>query len=255
MSEGVAGQPLAKPRTVAVIQARMGSTRLPGKVLAVVGHRPLVLWTVAAARAIAGINRVVVATTLEAVDDPLVELLVADGIDHYRGSVQDVLTRTWEAVQADEPDVVVRATADNPFMDPSAVGAQLRRCIDAGFDYVGTAGWPLGIAAEVARGTALLAAFREATDPAEREHVMPFIYARPDRFRIGSAPPATPPPDGRFTVDTAEDLSFARALAERLGPVATCSIEQLRRIVTDEPELLAINAGVRQKPWQEAQQA
>jgi spore coat polysaccharide biosynthesis protein SpsF len=158
-------------------------------------------------------------------------------------------------VRPDEPDFVVRATADNPFMDPRAVGSQLRRCIDGPFDYVGTAGWPLGIAAEVARAGALQDAVREATDPAEREHVMPFIYARPDRYRLGTAPPGAPPPDGRFTVDAPEDLAFVRAIALRLGPVETCGIDQLRTIIADEPELLAINAGVRQKPWQEAQQA
>jgi spore coat polysaccharide biosynthesis protein SpsF len=139
-------------------------------------------------------------------------------------------------------------------MDPRVVGRQLRRCIDDGFDYVGIAGWPLGIAAEVASAGALKAAVAEATDPAEREHVMPFIYARPDRFRLGAAPPEEPPPDGRFTVDTAEDLAFARAIAARLGPVETCTIEGLGRIIADDPELLSINAGVRQKPWQEAEQ-
>ena len=240
-------------KTTAVVQARMGSTRLPGKVLAQIGHRPLILWAVAAARAIPGVERIVVATTTEADDDPLVALLAVERIDHYRGSVHDVLTRTWDAVRPDEPDLVVRATADNPFMDPQAVGGQLRRCIDGRFDYVGTAGWPLGIAAEVARAAALEDAVREATDPAEREHVMPFIYARPDRYRLGTAPPDAPPPDGRFTVDTPEDLAFVRAIALRLGPVETCGIDQLRTIMADEPELLAINAGVRQKPWQEAQ--
>jgi spore coat polysaccharide biosynthesis protein SpsF len=241
-------------RTIAVVQARMGSTRLPGKVIAVIGHRPLVLWTVAAARAIHGVDGVVVATTVEPADDPLVDLLVANGIDHHRGSVHDVLTRSWEAVRAQAPDFIVRATADNPFMDPRVVGRQLRRCMDDGLDYVGIAGWPLGIAAEVASAGALSAAVAEAIDPAEREHVMPFIYARPDRFRLGTSPPAEPPPDGRFTVDTAEDLAFARAIAARLGPVETCTIEGLGRIIADDPELLSINAGVRQKPWQEAEQ-
>ncbi len=231
----------------------MGSTRLPGKVLAIIGHRPLVLWTVAAAEAIPGVDRVVVATTYEPSDDALVELLDANGVGCHRGSVLDVLTRTWDAVRRHEPDVVIRATADNPFMDPEVVGAQLRRCVEGPFDYVGTDGWPLGIAAEAARASALDHAFREATDPAEREHVMPFIYARPERFRLGSAPPTVPPPLGRFTVDTADDLLFARAIAARLGPVDTCRIDQLAAILATEPELATINASVRQKTWQEAQ--
>ena len=241
-------------RITAVVQARMGSTRLPGKVLMPIGRRPLVLWTVAAAAAIEGVDRVIVATTVDPSDDPLVRLLEAEGIACHRGSVHDVLTRTWDAIGPSAPDLVVRATADNPFMDPAVVGAQVRRCLDGGFDYVGTAGWPLGIAAEVARTAALGDAFREAREPAEREHVMPFIYARPERYRIGSAQPAMPLPDGRFTVDTPEDLEFVRAIAERLGADETVSIERLRAIVTAEPELVAINAGVRQKGWQEAEE-
>jgi spore coat polysaccharide biosynthesis protein SpsF (cytidylyltransferase family) len=241
-------------KVIAVVQARMSSTRLPGKVLAVIGHRPLVLWTVAAARAIPGVDRVVVATTTEAADDPLVELLGAEGVESYRGSVHDVLARTWEAVRPHRPDLVIRATADNPFMDPHVVAGQLRRCIDGSFDYVGTTGWPLGIAAEVARVGALGDAAREATEPAEREHVMPFIYAHPERYRLGTAPPDAPPPDARFTVDTAADLRFVRAIAERLGTVETCSIGRLAAILGAEPALATINEGVRQKPWQEAQQ-
>ena len=178
-------------RIVAVIQARMGSTRLPGKVLARIGHRPLILWTVKAARAIPMVGTVVVATTTEADDDPLVVLLAAEDIDHHRGSVQDVLSRIWDAVSPYKPDYVVRATADNPFMDPEVVGRQLRGCIDGPLDYVGTTGWPHGIAAEVAPARALADAYREATDDAESEHVMPFIYARPGRYRLGSVPHRT----------------------------------------------------------------
>jgi spore coat polysaccharide biosynthesis protein SpsF (cytidylyltransferase family) len=241
-------------RTIVVIQARMGSTRLPGKVLERIGDRPLVLWTVAAARAIPNVDRVVVATTTDRADDPLVEVLQAAGVAHSRGPVRDVLTRTWDAVCPFDPDLVVRATADNPFMDPVVVREQIERCIDGLFDYVGTSGWPLGIAAEVARAVALGQAAAEATDPAEREHVMPFLYGHPERFRIGSAAPSSPPPDGRFTVDTAEDLAFARAIAIRLGPGATSTIGELGAILDAEPELREINAGVRQKRWQETEQ-
>jgi spore coat polysaccharide biosynthesis protein SpsF (cytidylyltransferase family) len=241
-------------RTVAVIQARMGSTRLPGKVLERIGERPLVLWTVAAARAVEGVDHVIVATTVEPADDPLVSLLAEHGVPVHRGPVHDVLTRVWEAAAAEAPDIVVRATADNPFMDPTVVARQLRRCVEDGFDYVGTAGWPLGIAAEVARATALAEACAEARDPAEREHVMPFLYARPERYRIGAVAPDGPLPDARFTVDTAADLRFARQIAARLGAVSTCTLDQLRSILDAEPDLARINRDVRQKPWQEVEQ-
>lgn len=239
-------------RTVAVVQARMGSSRLPGKSLALIEGRPLVLWTVAAVERITGLDELVVAVPDEPADDPLVEVLVAHGKRVYRGPALDVLTRCWEAVVAWTPDAVIRQTADNPFPDPALMSSQVDRLADGGFDYVGTAGWPLGIVAEAARGEALEAAYTEAREPAEREHVMPFIYARPERFRIGALTPTSPPPPGRFTVDTDEDLAFARMIAARTG-TGTVSMADLGRILAAEPELLELNQAVRQKPWQEAQ--
>ena len=238
---------------VAVVQARMGSTRLPGKVLCEIDGRPLILWTLDALKAVADLEIIVAAVTEEPADDQLVAVIAAAGYTVHRGPTRDVLTRCWEAVAPHAPEFVVRATADNPFVDPRVVADQLERAMADGFDYVGTAGWPLGIAAEVARADAMSAAYREAIDPAEREHVMPFLYARPERFRIGSAPPSRPPPPGRFTVDTSEDLAFVRAIAVRLGSVRPVSVDELARIVAAEPALLDLNRDVRQKPWQEAE--
>ena len=241
--------------TIAVVQARMGSHRLPGKALEQIGDRPLILWTLAALTAVGRLDGVIVATTTLAEDDRLAALLRDRSWNVHRGSVRDVLTRCWEAVAPARPTLVVRATADNPFIDPAVVTAQIERTVQGGYDYVGTAGWPLGIAAEVATATALEAAFREATDPAEREHVMPFLYNRPGRFRIGSAPPPEPPTAGRFTVDTAEDLAFARAIAQRLGPASgPPSLRMLAEIVQAEPALVDLNRSVRQKTWQETEQ-
>ena len=239
---------------VAVIQARMGSTRLPGKVLEPIGDRPLVLWTVAAAQAIDDVDSVVVATTTEHADDPLARLVAEHGVAVHRGPVRDVLARVWEAAAPHAPEYLVRATADNPFMDPTVVARQLRRCRDEGLDYVGTAGWPLGIAAEVARAGALAQAWAEAREPADREHVMPFLYAHPERFRIGEARPETPVPEARFTVDTPEDLEFARQIAARLGAVGICTLDRLAAILEAEPELAQINRGVRQRTWQEVEE-
>lgn len=241
-------------RTVAVIQARMGSTRLPGKSLLPIGGRPLVLWTVRAVERIAGLDGLVMAVPDDPADDELVELLEANGQQVHRGPLLDVLTRCWEAVAPLAPQIVLRQTADNPFADPGVMTGQVKRLVDGELDYVGTAGWPLGIAAEVARADALATAHREAREPAEREHVMPFIYARPERFRLGALAPSAPPPAGRFTVDTDADLAFARAIAERIGSDAAISIADLGRILSAEPALLELNRTVRQKAWQEAQQ-
>jgi spore coat polysaccharide biosynthesis protein SpsF (cytidylyltransferase family) len=244
-------------RVVAVIQARMGSTRLPGKVLAGIEDQPVLAWTIRSVQAIRGVSQVVVATTTEPSDDPVVALADGLGVAVHRGSTYDVLGRCHDAVAPLEPDVVVRQTADNPFPDPNVAASQVDALTDGGFDYVGIAGWPLGIAAEACRFSALAIAHREATDAADREHVMPFIYRQPDRFNIGDVPRAGrshPAAEGaRYTVDTAADLAFARALAARLGHGPPVDVGELESIIAAEPELLALNAAVEQRSWREAE--
>ncbi len=252
--EAASGRP---DRIVAVIQARMGSSRLPGKVLEPIGDRSLLAWTVAGVRAIANLTTVVVATTTEPRDDALAEAATALGAEVHRGPVLDVLTRCFEAVAPYEPDLVVRQTADNPFPDPSIAAAQVDALLGNGLDYVGIAGWPIGIAAEVCRMEALSAAMHEATSAADREHVMPYLYRHPERFRIGTLPRTEAGPTGgerwRYTVDTSADLELARALAHRLGHAPPIYLDELEAVMAAEPELALLNAAVVQKPWQVAQ--
>lgn len=239
-------------RVVAVVQARTGSTRLPGKVLMEIEGRPLYAWTLAAFRAVEAIDEVVLAVTDEGRDDDLAAAAARLGPVH-RGPVRDVLARVWGAAAPYAPELVVRGTADNPFPDPDVIARQIERCAEGPFDYVGTAGWPLGIAAEVARAEALAAAAREATTAAEREHVMPFLYTRPERFRIGALPGPADPAHSRYTVDTAEDLAFARELAAGLGHGPPARLAELEAIVAAAPELRRLNAAVRQRGWQEVE--
>ncbi|MBP1704300.1 MAG: putative Aminotransferase, class pyridoxal-phosphate dependent [Chloroflexi bacterium] len=230
----------------------MGSTRLPGKVLEPIEGRPLVGWTLAAFRAVATIDEVVLATTVNREDEPLVAFAAPLGPVH-RGSARDVLGRVWGAARPQSPDIVVRGTADNPFPDPDVIAAQIDRCVMDGFDYVGTAGWPIGIAAEVARVKALEAAVTEAIEPADREHVMPFLYRHPERFRIGALDGPTTTCHPRYTVDTAEDLAFARAVAARVGHGPPIYLAELEAVVAASPELRLLNSDVRQKGWHEVE--
>ena len=237
-------------KVIGVIQARTGSSRLPRKVLAPIAGRPLVSWTVEAMLRVPAIDAIVLATTTEPEDDVLAAEM-ARRIPVHRGSVHDVLTRCWDAVAPYQPTVVVRQTADNPFVDPDVVDAQIHRLIDGGFDFVGNTGWPLGIAGEVARAGALEEAAEEAGDRAEREHVMPFLYARPERFRIGTLPPPSRLVHHRYTVDTEADLALMRELARRVGHGPPIHLEELEAIVSAHPDLTSWNEGVRQKDWHE----
>ena len=246
-------------RVVAVIQARTGSTRLPRKILADIEGEPILAWTVRGVQAIRGLTAVVVATTTDPADDEVVRMADRLGVAVHRGPVQDVLTRCHDAVAPFEPAVVVRQTADNPFPDPAVAEGQVRALIERDLDYVGIGSWPLGIAAEACRFSALAVAYRAATDPADREHVLPFVYRQPDRFRIGtleragSGRPAAAA--ARYTVDTEADLAFARALATRLGHQPPVGLGELESIIQGEPELLDLNAGIAQKSHREAQVA
>lgn len=223
--------------------------------LAPIEDRPLLAWTVDGIRAIRGVSQVVVATTVEPEDDPVASLAEGLGVPVHRGPVHDVLRRCYDAVAPFAPDVVVRQTSDNPFPDPGVAAGQVKRLIDGDLDYVGIDGWPLGIAAEACRFAALAIADEEATQPADREHVMPFLYRQPERFRIGVAPRAVSAgrqaaATARYTIDTEADLAFARAVAARLGHGPPVDLGELETIIDDEPELLWINAGVTQRGWQ-----
>ena len=127
-------------RTIAVIQARMGSTRLPGKILGPIEGRPLLGWTIAAVRAVPGVDDVVVATSDRPEDDAVAEAMRGLAVRVHRGSIHDVLRRVADAVRPFEPDVVLRQTGDNPFVDPEIMSAQLVRLEEGPFDYVGIAG-------------------------------------------------------------------------------------------------------------------
>jgi spore coat polysaccharide biosynthesis protein SpsF len=226
----------------------MGSTRVPGKILDDIAGRPLVFWTIDAVGAIPAVDEVVVATTDQPADDTFAERLTAAGVRVHRGSMHDVLRRVVDAVRPLAPDVVLRQTGDNPFPDPDVMEAQIQRLVEDGFDYVGINGLPLGIGGEAVRMAALETADREATEPAEREHVLPYLYARPERFRIGAL---TDPPrwvHPRYTVDTDEDMAFARAIAARLPPDRRVArLADLEAIVGAEPDLAAMNRDVEQR--------
>lgn len=235
-------------RVIAVIQARMGSTRMPGKILDDIAGRPLVFWTIDAVRAVPEVDEVVLATTDQPADDPFADRLMAARVLVHRGSNHDVLRRVVDAVRPLRPDVVLRQTGDNPFPDPDVMGAQIRRLVAGDFDYVGIVGLPLGIGGEAVRMEALETADREATEASEREHVLPYLYSRPERFRIGALtdPPSWQHP--RYTVDTDKDMAFARAIAARL-PVneRPVRLADLEAIVAAAPDLAALNREVEQR--------
>jgi spore coat polysaccharide biosynthesis protein SpsF (cytidylyltransferase family) len=212
-----------------VLQARAGSARLPGKVLADIGGATLVRRCMD--RLIAGgVAPVVLATTQGPADDPVAAEGEALGIPVVRGSEADVLDRFAAAARLLGSRFIVRATADNPAVDIDAPRRSLRALIDAGADYCCEAALPLGTAVEAMTTETLLDAHARATEPYDREHVTPFIRRQRRRYRAIEplAPPRLRRPDLRLTVDTPEDLARMRAIAERLGePLSQASLRDI----------------------------
>lgn len=208
-----------RPRVVAIVQARMGSSRLPGKSLADIAGRPMIAHVLERAAASPGVDHVVMATSARPVDDPLAAAAGRLGFDVFRGSEDDVLDRFHGAAEMAGAGAVVRLTADNPLNDPATVGALIDLFFDDSADYasnVNPRSYPKGLDAEVVTLAALESAWREAEDPYEREHVTPFFYRRPERFRLANLRDSVDRSSWRWTVDEPADLEFARHVYSRL---------------------------------------
>jgi spore coat polysaccharide biosynthesis protein SpsF len=208
-------------KTAAIIQARTGSTRLPAKTLRILHDRTLlghVIERVAAARLI---GEIIVATSTNAADDLIEELARRMGIGIFRGSETDVLARYHGAASACGADVVVRVTADDPFKDPEIIDHAVSLLASGKYDYCSNTiipTYPEGIDIEAFTFDALDKAHREAVLTSEREHVTPYIWKRPERFRTHNFKNNEDLSGLRWTIDYQDDFEFAQAVYRRLCP-------------------------------------
>ena len=236
--------------TVAIIQARMGATRLPGKVLEDLAGKPVLAWVVDAAVATVGVDRICVATSIADADDAIAGWCAANGVTCNRGPEADVLARFAIAAKAEKADVVVRLTADCPLLDPAVCAQVVQLLKRSGADYAGNvdpASWPDGLDCEVFTVAALNAAAAEAIRPTEREHVTPFIRHRRHRYttqNLGCSLPGLVAE--RWSLDTPEDLEFLRAVTAKLAdPSRPPSLVEVLAVLDKNPELRDINAAQR----------
>lgn len=243
-------------KAAAIIQARMGSSRLAGKSLMTVGGAPMLALIIARLRRSKRLSAIIVAAP-EGDEDDLIAALCADmGVACARGSRGDVLGRFAAALDLTDADAVVRVTGDCPFMDAGLIDRALSRFEAGDADWLiagHQGGYPLGINAEIVARCALETAAAEATESFEREHVTPFLYTRPERFRLVSmpAPDALRRPDWRLCVDEPSDLEMVRALAGALDDPVTASLEDIVALLDARPDIAALNAGVVQKHFRQ----
>jgi glutamate-1-semialdehyde aminotransferase/spore coat polysaccharide biosynthesis protein SpsF (cytidylyltransferase family) len=230
---------------VAIVQARMGSSRLPGKTIADVAGRPLLLHVVQRVRNARRVDKVVVATTDRSSDDPIAALCQREGIKYFRGSEDDVLDRFYRTAQANAADTVVRITADCPLIDPAVIDKVIARFQVGDCDYASNAvryTYPDGLDTEVCSFAALERAWREAKKPAEREHVMP--YLRTAKFRTANVESDSPVPLGkyRWTVDYPADLEFVRKIYTAFSGNEHFGYQDVFDLLKERPELATIQA-------------
>lgn len=234
-------------RVVAIIQARMSSQRLPGKSLMEIAGQPLLGHVIDRVRASETVEEVVLATTTEAVDQALVDYAGQKGTTAFCGSVQDVLDRFYHAAVSARADIVVRVTADDPFKDPDVVDRVVRRLLgDDGLDYASNTirpTYPEGLDIEAFRFPALARAWAEARQPSEREHVTPYLWKNPSLFRIENVAHSTDLSAMRWTIDYERDLLFAREVYRRLYRGQVFRMDEILRLLRDEPELATVNTG------------
>jgi spore coat polysaccharide biosynthesis protein SpsF (cytidylyltransferase family)/aryl-alcohol dehydrogenase-like predicted oxidoreductase len=209
-------------KRVAIIQARMGSTRLPGKVLRPILGKPMLELLIRRVRKADLIEAIVVATTTQSQDDAVAGLVKSlSGIELFRGRENDVLNRYQGAAVMVEAGTIMRVTADNPFFDWVLADRLLEMFAEGEYDYLSTAFFPYGIGLEVFSLEALCRAHKEAHSPYEREHVTPYFYQNPELFRVGTLKCERDLSHVRLTVDTPEDFQRAQALFEQQGEEVT----------------------------------
>lgn len=240
-------------KTVIIVQARMASTRLPGKVLMQVLGKTLLEYQLERLSKVAKADMVSIATTTNQADEPIMELSSRMGVSAFRGSEDDVLARYHGAAAAAGAARIVRVTSDCPLIDPSIVDDVIGH-LDSHpeLDYASNVmerSFPRGLDCEAFTFEALDSAFKEANAASEREHVTPFIYGRPARFKLGGVRHREDHSLHRWTVDTPEDFALIRMMLEALYPVNPgFKLRDCLDLIARNPDWQRINAGIVQKP-------
>jgi len=256
-------------RVVAIIQGRMTSSRLPGKILADIAGQSMLARVFMRTSRAATVIETIFATTTDASDDPVAEYCDFSGIPIKRGSLYDVLDRYYQTAKEAKADIVVRITADCPVIDPLLINDVVRMLMDEQYDFAANRlpppwerTYPIGLDVEACTFTVLEKAWKEAKEPQQREHVMPYFYegvelstvnrrqqngVSPRGFNIALLHHTTNFGEYRWTVDTPEDLEFMRQVYRRFNGRDDFSWQDVLNLVHNEPDLMKINAGVQHK--------
>jgi spore coat polysaccharide biosynthesis protein SpsF len=244
-------------KTVIIVQARMTSSRLPGKVLKTVLGKPLLEYQIERLKRVKLADEIVIATTTNDTDQPIVDLCKRLAVPYFRGSEEDVLARYHGAAVEHHADLIVRVTSDCPLIDPHVIDKVIKTYQYACpvYDYVSNCReryYPRGMDTEVFSFSALDEAFHEATIPPDREHVTPFIAMRPERFKQVNVTYHEDQSRHRWTVDTQEDFLLISKIIEELYPLnKEFTLKDVLDVLQCHPGWHLINAHIEQKKYEE----
>lgn len=244
--EAMMDRPGSDADVTVFIQARMGSTRLPGKVLMSLAGRPVLEHVIRRVR-VSGVGEPVVVTTLSAKDLPIVAYCAEHGVRVFCGSENDVLDRFWQAAKLIDTVHIVRITADCPILDPEVVRRVVGTHLESGADYtsnVQVETFPDGLDVEVFRKTSLERAWNEAQLPSEREHVTPYIRKNPELFAQKDVRNSEDLSGMRWTLDNSDDYEFLTTLFSELGGISGFGMSDVLRILRNKPGIASINGGI-----------
>lgn len=233
---------------IGIVQARMGSTRLPGKTLIDICGKPLLEHILGRMQESRKMDKLIVATTGKMEDNPITELCSRLKIACFRGSEEDVLDRYYQCAKLYKADIIVRITADDPFKDPVVADRIIGEIIKNDLDYVSNTihpSYPEGLDIEVFKFAVLEQAWREATTRLDREHVTPYLWLNPDKFKIKNIGYERNLSNMRWTLDTPEDLAFTREVYKILYvPGKLFLMQDILNLLEEHPEIQKLNANI-----------
>lgn len=233
----------------AIIQARCGSTRFPGKVFADINGNPLLWHVVNRLKFAELIDNIIVATTVNTIDDEIEKWCKKEGVNCFRGSEDDVLNRYYRAALAFPSDIVVRVTADDPFKEPAVIDEVIGKLINEKYDLVTNnypPSFPEGLDCEAFTFEVLKTVEESTDDLFEREHVTQYVYHNPDKFRIGNVLSDRQLSHYRWTIDTVEDYEMVKRVYNnrKLDSKGILLMDEILDILKNHPEISAINSDV-----------
>ncbi|WBW96223.1 glycosyltransferase family protein [Oceanirhabdus sp. W0125-5] len=246
-------------KVVCIIQARMGSSRLPGKVLKKIVDKSVLEHDIYRLRKAKNIDEIVIATTIENRDNAIVEEAKNLGVRYYRGSELDVLERYYYAAKETQAHIVVRVTSDCPCIDPILIDEIINKFkiefLEGNLDYINNTlelSFPRGYDVEVFSFKVLEIAYNNAKEKFEREHVTPYIYCNKDKFKVQVYKSDVDYSNIRVTLDTEEDLNVITKVYEKLYKENKCfGLQDVINLYNSNPKIFAINQKIIQKKFSE----